>query len=156
MSHDQHAAVANGPDDLSHAHAPFQLDTIHPGFLVEADGASAGLFNSDLVRAEGHVADNKGVGCTPANGLCMIDALVHGDRDCSRIAVDCHSEAVADQDHVHARFLSQLGCDEIIRGDPNRSLAFLFHVLKIKSCEFLFHVPFLLYVPEDGLDNVRT
>ena len=95
MAEDHHARIHDGADLVRHGDAAFQLDGVHVRFLIEAQGVFHRVLGADVVGAEGHIADQVGVGRAPAHGLGMGDGDVHGHRHRAGIAVDDHTHGVA-------------------------------------------------------------
>ena len=117
------AGVDDALDAVGHGCAAFQLDGVAAGFGHEASGVADGGLDGGLVGHVGHVADHEGGGCAAADGLRVADHVVHGDRQGGVVAEHGHAQAVADQDHLDAGLLLQIGGGVVVAGQPGDRLA---------------------------------
>ena len=139
VAHDVDAGVDHAADGGSHVDAALQLDAVAQGLLGEAVGGLDGLLGAHVVGAEGHVADDEGVGSALDHGLDVVDHVVHGHGDGGVIAQHDHAQGVAHQDHVDTGTLLILGRQVIITGQVDDLFTGGNHLPQFDNCLFLCH-----------------
>ena len=101
MAEDHDAGVGNGADLVRNGDTAFEFDGIHAAFLDKAHRIVYRVLTAGVIGTEGHIANQIGVGCAPADTLTVRNGHVHRHRHGPVIAVDDHAHGIADQDHVH-------------------------------------------------------
>ena len=76
-----------------------------------------------LIAHVRHVAHDPGIGRAATNCRRVTDHVVHRHGQGLVVAEHGHAEAVADEDHVNARLILQIGGGIIVAGQPGDGLS---------------------------------
>ena len=137
MADDGDSRFDDGLNLRAYTHAAFELDGVAAAFLHEAAGVVHGVVNGCLVGHEGHVADDEGVFCAARYGFGVMDHVFHCDRQGVFIAEHDHAEGIADEQHVDACFVHELG-RRIVVGREHGNLVVVV-LLRLQRSDGIFH-----------------
>ena len=105
--------------------------------LVQDARVRDGLLHRDVVRHEGHVADDVGTLHAAHDGLGVDEHLVHRDGHGVLVAQLDHAEAVADQDDVDARLVDDQALGVRVGGDHRDLLPLALHCQQVDHEQLL-------------------
>ena len=111
---------------LTHHHTTLQLDALC-AFLHQPDGALDRLLRTDLIRAEGQVADDQGTRLCSRNKSYVVHHVVESDRDRVVLALHHHADRIPDEDHVDPGKVHEAGERDVVRSDHRDLLAECLH-----------------------------
>ena len=137
VAHDVDAGVDHAADGGSHVDAALQLDAVAQGLLGEAVGGLDGLLGAHVVGAEGHVADDEGVGSALDHGLDVVDHVIHGHGDGGVIAQHDHAQGVAHQDDLDIALVHDGGGGVVIGSAEGKLAALILELLEVQDRHFL-------------------
>jgi len=134
--YDGNLGLGERGDERGAVAAAFDFDGFRASLLDEARGVGDGLLRGCVVGAEGHVRDEQSALHGAADGMGVVQHLVHGDGQGAVIAEDGHAERVADEEQVNAGLVDEGARGIVIRGERGDGLAGL--LLERRSARSLF------------------
>ncbi len=116
MSHDGDARREDALDRLHDLRAALQLDGIGLGLLHDADGRVECDLRVALIGAEGQVDDHQCAVYGTHDRARMIDHHIQSYGECGLVTGHYVGSRVADQNHVYACGIDDLGHRIVVRG----------------------------------------
>ena len=98
------------------------VDRIAACFGHKTAGIANGRLHAGLVAHVRHVANHESRRRAAAHGRRMADHIVHGHRQRAIVTQHGHAQAVANEDHIQACLLLQIGRRIVVTGQPGDRL----------------------------------
>ena len=140
MGDNRNGSVYNRFDLLCHFKAAFQLDRLGSALFYQAARINNRVIHRSLVRHKRHVRHNQSVFRSSGDRFCVVNHILHGDRQGIFISQAHHSHGITYQNRVNPRLIHKLGKGIIVCRQHGNLLFFLFGFFKGSCC--IFHWSF--------------
>mgnify|MGYP003296636322 CR=1 FL=1 len=133
VAHDVNASLDNCANGINNSSAAFQLNAVAVGLFGQAGSVVDSLLDALVVGAEGHIADDEGVGSALDDGLDVMDHVLHGDGDSAVIAQHDHAQRVADQNDLVIALVNDGSGGVVVSSDEGELTALFLVLLEVQD-----------------------
>jgi hypothetical protein len=130
VSHHGNGRIDNRSHRSFDATGALDLHRFGSALFHQPARAAHGVCGCCLVAHERQIADHECAGARARHGLQVMHHLVDGDGQRVLVTQDHVSDAVADQDHLDARFVLEARSGKIVRGQHHDFLTATLHLLQ--------------------------
>jgi hypothetical protein len=133
MGHNGDSRIDHRSDSVGLSGTPFEFDSMAAGSFHDFSCRSKGVLDSELPVGEGKIDKDEGSFSGSSHHFSMVNHVGEGYWEGCFMALNHHSETIANQEHIHPSFIEKLSGREVVGCQHGDRLVSSLHFLKVSD-----------------------